>query len=115
MTIQEAIERLEVHKGWGYREGTMTALDMAISALKELQHYREIGTVEECREAVEKQKAKKIYHERWNGIDGVPYDLCPVCKKNLCTTGIFARGKMNYCENCGQAIQWENLEGMEDE
>ena len=32
---------------------------MAISALKEIRRYREIGTVQECRGAVEKQKAKK--------------------------------------------------------
>lgn len=92
------------------------ALETAIEALKEVQKYREIGTVEECREAVEKQKPKKIYHEKWNGIDGVPYDLCPTCKNNLCTTGVLARHKMNYCENCGQKLCWdENLEGMEDD
>lgn len=32
----------------------------AIKALEEIQQYREIGTVEECREAVEKQRSKKI-------------------------------------------------------
>lgn len=44
-----------------------------------------------------------------NGIDGVPYDLCPTCGRNLCTEGTFARSKknMNYCENCGQALDWE--------
>ena len=35
------------------------ALTMAIKALKEIQQYREIGTVEECRDAVEKQKPKR--------------------------------------------------------
>lgn len=30
--------------------------DTAIKALEEVQQYRQIGTVEECREAVEKQK-----------------------------------------------------------
>src|SRR5699024_10711494 len=30
--------------------------EVAITALKEIQQYREIGTVEECREAVEKLK-----------------------------------------------------------
>ena len=80
---------------------------------KELRKYRKIGTVEECREAVEKQKPKKIYHQKWNGIDGVPYDLCPTCENNLCTTGVFARNKMNYCEKCGQKLCWN--EDMEDE
>lgn len=33
----------------------ISGYDMAITALKEIQQYREIGTVEECREAREKQ------------------------------------------------------------
>ena len=64
----------------------------------ELEQYRAIGT---------------IYHQKWNGIDGVPYDLCPTCENNLCTTGVFARNKMNYCEKCGQKLCWN--ENMEDE
>ena len=36
------------------------ALQVAIKALEELQQYRTIGTVEECRAAVEKQTAKKV-------------------------------------------------------
>ena len=35
-------------------------MKMAIQALEEIQQYREIGTVEECREASEKQKSKKM-------------------------------------------------------
>lgn len=34
---------------------TYVADEVAIEALKEIQQYREIGTVEECREAVKKQ------------------------------------------------------------
>ena len=86
---------------------TVGSLQYCITALKEIQQYREIGTVEECREAVGKQKPNKIYHKKWNGIDGVPYDLCPTCKNNLCTTGMFARRKMNYCEKCGQKLCWD--------
>lgn len=33
------------------------SMKMAIQALEEIQQYREIGTVEECREAMEKQEA----------------------------------------------------------
>ena len=39
-----------------YRE----AAEIAVKALNEVQKYREIGTVEECREAVEKQKGMQI-------------------------------------------------------
>lgn len=63
-------------------------------------------------EALEKQIPKDIFHYDWNGIDGVPYDLCPNCKNNLCTSGLFGRSKkyINYCSNCGQAIKWESEE-----
>ncbi len=44
---------------------------------KELNQYREIGTVEECREAMEKQRAKKITHEATLRI----CCTCPNCKK----------------------------------
>ena len=42
------------------------------------------------------------------GVDGVPYDLCPNCDSNLCTTGMFRRSKerMKYCEKCGQRLDW---------
>lgn len=53
---------------------------------------------------------KKIKHLPWNGIDGVPYDLCPNCGTNLCTTGAFGRNKsqVHYCENCGQKLDWSD-------
>lgn len=87
---------------------------VAISALKEIQQYREIGTVEECREAVEKQKAKKrIYPktalERYHHAPE-----CPNCKRELkpqiCGYTLSqAIGIYSYCPWCGQAID-ENLE-----
>lgn len=62
MTPEEAIERLEYLESAldGYPPETgindvFAAIDTAIEALKEIQQYREIGTVEECREVVEKR------------------------------------------------------------
>ena len=49
MTESEAKERLIVHQEWGHREPTKEALNMAISALEEIQQYRAIGTVEELK------------------------------------------------------------------
>lgn len=43
-----------------YTEDSLSCKEIAeeaISALQEVQQYREIGTVEACREAMEKQKA----------------------------------------------------------
>ena len=54
MTEQEAMEELKCYRaqsGTSYPE----EIEVAIKALEEIQKYREIGTVEEFREAVEKQ------------------------------------------------------------
>ena len=98
----------------GYLE-KKTVFAMAISALKEVQKYSEIGTVEECREAVERQTQKKC------AIDSCPdhtHYKCPSCGKihlSRYKHGCPDLGRIpRYCEYCGQAID-ENLEGMEDE
>lgn len=58
------------------------------------------GTVEECREAVEKQrpmKATDIHVDEY---------FCPACgAENCCDQGIVID---RYCPNCGQAILQEN-------
>lgn len=80
------------------------ALDMAISALEEIQQYREIGTVEECRAAVEKQKAKKPEY-LGNSEDGKI--LCPNCQEDLWD---LKECGFNACPYCGQAIDWSEEE-----
>ena len=81
----------------------------------ELEQYREIGTVEECKEAVEKQKAKKIVYE----IDSVFSDgfshyrigKCPMCDRYY-----NSNDEVNYCSKCGHAIRWDmNSEEIEDD
>ena len=87
----------------------------------ELEQYREIGTVEECREAVEKRKPKKPKDSLkinpvidGNGAyvdaDMTVYLLCPNCGEMI---GI-DESCDKFCRECGQGID-ENLEGMEDE
>ena len=94
---------------------TYVADGIAIEAIEEIQQYRKIGTVEECRKAVEKQKAKKCV------IDSCPdhtHYKCPSCGKihlSRYKHGCPSLGRIpRFCEYCGQAID-ENLEGMEDE
>ena len=98
-----------------YRVKRQEAHKIAITALKEIQQYREIGTVGECREAVEKQKVKEIVCESdsvfSNGFSHYRMGKCPMCDRYY-----NSNDEVNYCSKCGQAIQWdENLEGMEDE
>ena len=98
-----------------YRVKRQEAHNAAISAIKEIQQYREIGTVEECREAVEKQKPKgcNIVKDYFR-----TYYNCPKCNHNLrveYNRGSWMGKKSKNCDKCGQAIRWdENLEEMED-
>ena len=81
-----------------YPEPEDYAIEEAIKALKEIQQYRAIGTVDECREAVEKQKAKRPVLRNDNGK---LRKSCPVC-------GCFFSPLSRSCPKCGQAILWEN-------
>ena len=114
MTENEAISRIkdhmEIHRLKEPRAIYITvALSMAITSLKEIQKYREIGTVEECREAAEKQKLKKPVKDKYN------HNCCPNCGWIVSGEGGYGEEFCPHCENCGQAIRWENLGEMEDE
>lgn len=84
--------------------------------IDEYVDYKNIGTVEECREAVEKQKPKEPTVLKQQHSD---FYNCPKCGRNLilkCGTDWFGGQHYKSCPNCGQAIRWDNnLEGMEDE
>ena len=111
MTEQEAIEIMEEVKSlddslYAYDPAYMEALEIAISASKEVQRYRKIGTVEECREDREKKTPKKC------DIEVLPdyiYYKCPTCmavhmtfyKPNGPKTGEIPK----FCKWCGQAIE----------
>ena len=92
-----------------YPEPEDYAIEEAIKALEEIQQYHKIGTVEECRKAVEKQKAKKCV------IDSCPdhtHYKCPSCGQielSIYKHGFPRLGRITkYCENCGQALIDEN-------
>ena len=103
------------------------AVLIAAQALEEIQQYRAIGTVEEYREAVEKQEPKKP-KEILRHRGGFESHHCPNCDTDYQTDNRYTItdsycptcGKLldsafgHYCGNCGQAIA-NNLEGMEDE
>lgn len=75
------------------------ALTEAVKALSEIQQYRAIGAVEECREAVEKQRAKKLIGRNKEK------------KIYMCQCGNTSINTMdNFCGSCGQAIDWSGAE-----
>lgn len=81
------------------------ALNIMKDATKEIQSYREIGTVEECRVAVERMKPKKpiVIDRRFHNGNEVCTDWkCPVCGLNV----IEEPPCQEYCQRCGNKIDW---------
>ena len=82
-------------------DSQFSAADMAklVNDMKSLYEYRQIGTPEECRAAVEKQKAKKVMRNKTMNIY-----FCPVCERRVNYMHTL------YCSGCGQKLDWSDEE-----
>lgn len=80
-----------------------------IKALEELEQYRAIGTVEECRETREKQRSKKPIIKPFYEDMEEEYLCCPTCG-DILTDRIPVDNKDFYfhCLNCGQKLDWSD-------
>lgn len=112
MTENEAIEELQNSIDLAKmctqnyeRKREIQGYEMAIKALEEIQQYRAIGTVEECREAIEKQKSKKPIKSKEQKIRYVNTYYCLTC--NLGFTGF---NIAKWCYHCGQKLDWSDVE-----
>lgn len=73
--------------------------EVAVKALEEVQQYRAIGTTEECRAAMGKQKPFK------------PETAGLTIGIGRCKCGAeFLDSKTNHCGNCGQKLDWRDVE-----
>lgn len=108
MTENEAIKELETSIDIAKmctqnyeRKNEIQGYEMAIKALEEVQRCRQIGTVEECREAVEKQTA--IEPEKVN-IPCTSWTKAHM--RYRCSCGSFLTSYDDYCNKCGQKLKW---------
>lgn len=69
---------------------------------KENEKYHAIGTVEECREAMERQRAKKVIIDHNGPIRNRGRSHCPNCGLD-----VSGRWIINACFRCGQILSWE--------
>ena len=80
------------------------AFKFAIECLEELEQYRALGTVEELKEAMEKQipKSPTIEGDGYCPDGNLVYDTwyCPNCDKSY----EIDYDEYDYCPKCGQAI-----------
>ena len=96
-------------KDWnGSISNCMEICGIPMDIIKEWEKYHAIGTPEECRAAVEKQRAKKPkeYEDKFYG--------CPTCGNVLLhkwekypTKLMDKKNGLPYCLGCGQRILWE--------
>lgn len=101
MTEQEAINCLMADKEYltDMKVCDGEEMDIAIKSLEEVKQYRAIGTVEECRAAVEKQTAKKPNYDDYHRAGY----RCPTCN-NVNPWGY------KHCKHCGQKLDWSDEE-----
>ena len=70
---------------------------------EELNEYKKLGTLEEIRDAVEKQKEKQVINIGKGDI--LRFGTCPICNRRISNV----EGG-NYCQNCGQKLNWTEVE-----
>lgn len=75
------------------------ALSVAQKVFEEIQQYRAIGTVEECRKAVEKQKEMKPIR-----IDMCTCPNCGTYNETVKKRRKTVNEDIVYCWHCGQAM-----------
>lgn len=90
--------------------------EQLVKWLEELNAYRTIGTQDECRTAIDKQKAKKVVHVKLRQSEWGSEYRCPVCESDLIKTEFFNEDgtesdeKISWCSGCGQKLDWSNEE-----
>lgn len=99
MTLKDVVDSIErvskLQKSNPFNARVLTYDEAAM-----WDEYRKIGTVEECRAAMEKQRKKLVKNQY-----GTSYiwkaGYCPVC-------GCGVTARWDYCQCCGQKLNWEN-------
>ena len=108
MTASEAIKELHGIRPRGgiIPQKRAEALDVAIQALEKVEQYRAIGTIEECRAAVERQNPRAAITEKED--NGIKKYTCYACGRYMgWSTGTLPA---RYCWKCGQKLDWGDEE-----
>ena len=115
-TAISALKEIQLYKGGKL---CLVPEDVYSKQCCELDAYKEIGTVKECREAVKKQEPKKPVCKPKPYNESVGFNeewFCPSCGSYI---GYFYEGmdepeQMEYCNECGQHIARDWSDENED-
>lgn len=81
-------------------------IESVLSAMEELEHYKQLGTLEEVREAVERLQPKAPNWHMNPVMEHGKLPVCPTCNTIMVRTEILGRTIDEHCVTCGQAIDW---------
>lgn len=115
--LAELLKELKKYQKYGTPDGYRSALKAYDDCYfekeeisNELQEYKQLGTLEEVRDAVERQKPKKVVIERWSP------SICPRCGNELSENlgdGYYEHPIfLERCPNpdCAQRLDWSEEE-----
>ena len=95
----EALFSDSTGEDYPYTEKFGQAVNIGIQALEELEQYRALGTVEELKEAREKQVASK-----WIECPYADLIMCPSCNAEFSTIDNCTE-QFEYCPKCGKRLE----------
>lgn len=101
MQLKAVAEKHRNEKRFTFDTNITAMCEDIIPKLEQLAEYAKIGTVEECREARERQRAKKPSKDEYN------HGCCPNCDW-IVYKGEWGGRYLPHCENCGQTIDWSD-------
>lgn len=81
-------------------------IESVLSAMEELEHYKQLGILEEVREAVERLQPKAPNWHMNPVMEHGKLPVCPTCNTIMVRTEILGRTIDEHCVTCGQAIDW---------
>lgn len=100
---------LERYMEDGIEDKMEETVNSCTKLLEELQQYKAIGTVEECKEAMKKQKSEvpDIWGDAYDNDGNIIYDMytCPNCGKSY----EIDYSDYNYCSECGQRLDLSDI------
>ena len=103
-TAIKALEEIKQYRENGYTIDRVLTMDCDYTALNSTLEDYGIESSERLYEVLERQKPKKPIEGEYG------HDWCPNCGWIVYQEEYGGR-YLPHCENCGQAIDWYNLEG----
>jgi hypothetical protein len=98
MTLKDMVDVMERIIREPGRKDPVNARILTYDEAAMWDEYRKIGTVEECRAAMEKQR-RKIVKDMYGTSYIWKSGYCPVC-------GCGVTERWDYCQCCGQKLNW---------